>query len=113
MSEWMRLKRGNDWGVEYYYRPDRPKTPAGTYGKESGVAFKEGERLRVRWPDSSESTEVVSLRREHATVSDMGHSYPVSFELPGFKVSMNGVLKWFALDEVDLWQPSLNEGGDT
>lgn len=110
---WMKLQRGNDWGVEYFYRPDRPKSPAGTYSRSSGVDFQDGVKIRVRWPDGSESTERVRRASRRATVHDHGHVYDVDFELAGIETSSRGISSWVPLDAVLIHEgdvPSPNKG---
>lgn len=94
-SEWVQLKRGNDWGYEYL----APK-PLSDFGTASGgLLFKVKQRIEVKWPDDTVTTESVSFKSGYNNVDDMGHSSTVYFKIPGIKVKTeHGVTVWIPLD---------------
>jgi len=94
---WVRLERGNDWGKEFLM------LPGGNRGdKSDAIQFMEGERIEVRWPDGSVTTEVVVIQQFYTTVSDHGHEYPVQYEIAGVRVVDRGLSCWVPLDQVEI-----------
>lgn len=104
MSGFVKLKRGNDWGLEYF--AVEPLGPMGTADRKRAMRFDSNQLLCVRWPDGHESRENVTMKRCRDTVRDMGHSYPVEYDLPGFNhVTCNHChsTEWVPLDAVEVW----------
>ncbi len=78
--KYVRLRLEDQYEAQYY-------TPA---GKE--IQFEEGQEIRVRWPNGTESTEKVYL--ETHTEIDFEHGHPwclVENTLPYIRSSANGV----------------------
>ena len=99
MTEWVRLKRGNDWGVSYLaVEPKRD----GFADSTRKVEFAAGTPLHVRWPDGTESTEPAAERVVHGTVGDMGHTYDTTSHNQGIEVNRNGVMLFVSLADVDI-----------
>lgn len=99
---WVRLERGNDWGHEYFSLPGEAKDHAGTCDKRRSLTFRDGSRLRVKWPSGEITEETVTNKAFRSTVSDMGRPYSVDYSLAGFVSSWRGIKKWIALDEVEI-----------
>ncbi len=102
-AEWVRLKRFNDWGVDYFAEEGKGLSAHGTSdARKYGLRIKAGDELHVRWPDGSVTREKVVLHPMRREVSDMGKTYPVTFALPGIAASDRGMQHFVALDEVDV-----------
>lgn len=100
--KFMKLARGNDWGHEYVtYAPDRRHCRS--LGRQAdALDLKDGQLVRVRFPDGSTATKAICTRSYSTTVGDMGHVYPVSYDLPGVEVHVHGIEVWLPLDELEL-----------
>lgn len=99
---WTKLGRGNDWGVEYIAPADKVHDAGGFASAQRGLKFKDGDRVHVRWPDGSILSTAIVHKAYDTTVGDMGHVYPVHYELPGIEVEHHGVKAWLPLDSVEL-----------
>jgi hypothetical protein len=93
---WTTLKRGNDWGHEYL--APEPLDERGYASANRGLKFENGQTVRVRFPDGTEASLPVRLRHTSTTVGDMGHTYPVEFDLPYIAVTTHGVVTELTLD---------------
>ena len=72
-GEWVRLRRGNDWGVNYYsVNPHR----AGAACQKNRYRLVAGEEIRVRLKDSSLRVGIVKFRTTFEMVGDHGRFYP-------------------------------------
>lgn len=96
MPDWMRLRRGNDWGKEYL--APEPLGAGGYADARRAVVFAEGEAIHVRWPNGDETTERVSIRTTTQTVSDHGVTSSPTSEVPGIYVETWGTITWVPLD---------------
>lgn len=70
----------DDWGNVGYYL-SAVQSDSGTWGhaeQDQSLRLKEGDKVLVRWPDKSESEEVLVSRGYTRTINDMGHKYEVS-----------------------------------
>jgi hypothetical protein len=98
--EWVKLRRGNDWGVVYI---SRSPLRNGTASARRRVEIHEGAGYRVRWPDGTVSVERAKLGEPvHTTVGDMGHECPITYQLPGIVTMLHGREHWVPLDEVEV-----------
>lgn len=86
--EYLRLKKGNDWGNEYL--AIEPKDEWGMAKAERGIKFRDGESVRVRWPDGHEEAVNVRLHWETVTVGDHGHDYQVTYSYPVVQAWLHG-----------------------
>lgn len=96
---WIKLKRGNDWGVDYF--AIEPLSNGGASASR-GIKLEEGEPVRVRLADGSERDGVIALRTEIHTVSDHGHSYPVTSKIPVVRFDLFGQTFGLPIDEVEV-----------
>jgi hypothetical protein len=96
---WVKLKRGNDWGVDYF--AIEPLNH-GSADQRRGVRVVDGEPVTVRMADGTEVVGVITLREEHGTVSDMGHRYSVSSEIPEVAFTFHGQPLRVRIDEVEV-----------
>ncbi len=60
------------------------------YDQLDGKNLKDGEKLKVRWPDGQETQENVILKKTSQTVSDMGHPYDVPIHQAYVAVTVHG-----------------------
>lgn len=100
MSEWVRLKVGNDWGVNYF--AIEPLNRHGTADSRRGIKVRSGDRVRVRWPDSHESEHEIRLGRTSVTINDMRHAYEVRSEEPYIVCSFHGEDVLVRIDKVEV-----------
>ena len=78
-GDWVKLKIGNDWGVDYLaVNPLRN----GAADQELRYKLKEGESIRVRLKGSIIREGVVKIRTKYGSVSDHGHAYAVTSMIP-------------------------------
>lgn len=103
--EWVRLVPANNWGSIFYrrelwnsYTADEAKT---------GIVLKD--RVRVRWPNGSETEERVGTFRHHETVYDHGHRSEVSCQVPCLLVDNHGVGSQVKLDTVEIHRDSFEK----
>jgi hypothetical protein len=103
MKKWIKLERGNDWGVEYLTCPGQARSgPHNTADARRGI-FQEGRSIEVRWPNGFESTEKIKHRTIRGSVSDHGKPSSFEFSLAGIEMNMHGITRWVALDEVEIY----------
>ena len=79
-GDWFRLKRGNDWGSNYFARA--PLSAQGYAACSRAYRLAAGDTVRVRLLDGSEREGLVALTKVRETVGDMGHDYDVHSEVP-------------------------------
>jgi hypothetical protein len=101
-GKWVKLKVGNDWGVEYYSH--NPHNKYGTCDSKLGIHFQDGQSVLVRWPDGSTSDEKLTVREIHTSVNDCGKSYPVSYKLAVIDKTVLGLSRTVFLNEVEIWE---------
>ncbi len=56
-------------------------TPGGNWADNDrldDVELKDGERLRITWPNDTVSEHVIQIKKETHTISDMGSPYTIS-----------------------------------
>ncbi len=105
MGEYKKLGRANDWGADYIGWEGETLTPGGfADSRKLALKVSDGDKVKVRWPDGHESVETIEHRNYKFSVSDMGHEYTSSYDLPGFSVSVHGTNVWLPLDKVELWK---------
>jgi hypothetical protein len=68
-----------------------------------GIVFKEGDEVRVRWPNGDESVERIANRAFSSHVRDHERVEEVSYTMPGFDFAVRGVKQWIRLDAVEIW----------
>jgi hypothetical protein len=101
-GKWVKLELGNDWGTEYYAH--KALDDGGFASLKRAINFTEGQPVVVRWPDGSTSAEVLTLRKFHTSVMDMGHTYPTSYMLAVIDKTVLGLKRDFFLSEVEIWE---------
>ncbi len=99
-NEFVQLRRGSDWGTEYLSYD--PLDSSNRASASRGIVTREGQEVEVSWPDQSITVEKLTHRSFRAQVGDMGHTYSVSFDLPGVVLSTRGISTWTPLDTLDL-----------
>jgi hypothetical protein len=99
MANWIRLRRGNDWGVDYF--AINPLTPSGA-SRSQGINLREGEAVPVRLADGTETTGTVTLEQRVSSVSDHGHSSSARSELPHVNFSFHGQMLRARIDELEV-----------
>jgi hypothetical protein len=100
VSDWVRLKPGNDWGNVYFAL--EPLTEHGMAQFSRGIKVKDGDVARVRWDDGSTGHADIVLVRNTQMVGDMGHNYEVTSRIPHVKASVHGHEVLIPIDEVDV-----------
>lgn len=95
MAEWTKLKRGSSWDYAFFLGP-------GGNDARHARHFVEGSTVQVRWPDQSETVQVVQHKKFKIRTHDMGHEYDTEYSLAGFMADCRGVKVWLALDEVEV-----------
>lgn len=93
----VKLKRGNNWMVEFFMLEG-----GSTGDQRNEIKFTEGQPVSVRYPDGSCETETVVLRQCSGSYSDHGHAHTVSYALAGIMVSARGLQFWVPLDRVEV-----------
>jgi hypothetical protein len=107
MDDWVTLKVGNDWGVEYLNEVVCDERGYSNYSRFA-LRFRSGDALRVRWPDGFESTERIVVRTIVGSVSDHGKRYSTDSPLPFIECSVHGVGGVFiALQDLQVARESL------
>jgi hypothetical protein len=100
---YVRLEQRNDWGHSYLAMPGKAlEGPWQTANQKLGIPFKDGQHVHVRWPDGSETEEVVTHRDFPFTISDHGHEYGSTDTRPGVETSARGFKHWTPLAELDV-----------
>lgn len=100
VSEWIKLKVGNDWGVCYW--AIKPHDEHGMASASRGLYFRDGEHVDVRWPDGTVEQLTVRLMKKHGMVGDHGHDYEVSWQAPYVASNMHGHEALTPLEEVEV-----------
>jgi hypothetical protein len=93
-----KLARGDSWAVIYFYDPTSPHA-------RKALKWTNGDPVQIRWPDGTESEEIILHRRFTGRYSDMGNQREAAYSLAGFEVDVHGILTWFALDSVEVHIP--------
>ena len=76
-QDFVKLKYVNNWGSLYYTHNNKQ------------VEFNQGDVMTIRWPDKTQSQEKITLERVVEHVSDMGHQYDVSSDIPVIRKTIN------------------------
>jgi hypothetical protein len=58
----------------------------------AGKALRDGEQVRVQWPDGSVTDETIRVERRPYQVSDMGRSYPSKDDHAYIETAVRGAL---------------------
>lgn len=83
----------DDWGVVNYWLGGSLSS-AGTASnrdQDPAMRLKNGDKVKVKWPDGKVSNEVVNIREYTNTVYDMGHQYDVKAEFGFLKSKVRGM----------------------
>lgn len=96
--KYVRLKLGSDWGTRFLARYPLGGAFRTSRGVDAHLRWKVGERVPVRWPDGTETVEVVSSRKMDTSYSDMGRVSRESCDVPCIRWSRRG-----AKIVTDLW----------
>jgi len=105
-SEWVELKRGNDWG--YVYLAETPLDEHGHADAHRGLKLQEDQELLVRFPNSYQERVRITSHRFTGRASDMGRHNDVSYSLPGFNYDVYGLAVWICLDQVQVFRKDLS-----
>lgn len=105
IPEWVKLVMKDDWGTLYFARPCFSQDTSRL--EEQGISLKKD--VRIRWPDGSESVEKSGFYTHRTTVSDHGHSYGVSCEVPCVMASLRGVESQTELSDVEIHKDSFEK----
>ena len=98
-TSWIKLRRGNDWGFDYF--AIEPLSNGGA-SKSRGIKVEEGDDVRVRMADGEIVSGVITLSTEWGSVTDSGHTYPVKSEIPHVAFTWHGQLLRIRIDEVEV-----------
>ena len=99
MTTWVRLKRANDWGQDYYAIEPLDH---GSADSKRGVMPPKGTLVRVKMPDDTERLAVCAYVQRHARIPDMGRSYDATFNVLRFLLDVSGVDVQLKPDQVDV-----------
>ncbi len=91
MSEYVKLKRYNDWGVEYL-APDGEGLVGGYASASLGV-LKGKEFAHIEWPDGTRSCEDVLYQKKRGT-------YDVEWQEPYFETEVLGATVRVSFEQV-------------
>jgi len=72
MREWIKLKRGNDWGYEFVMLPDCTSAIRGTSDRKDEIKIPKGTKLHVVWDNEVHECETFNIASPSGTVSDHG-----------------------------------------
>jgi hypothetical protein len=99
-NKWVSLERGNDWGVVYFaYEGKAHKRPWGTSDAKLALKFTQEEHRKIKTADGTIIDAQIEMRSFVSDVYDWGHTYQVSYQLPGVICDFHGVKQWIPLDE--------------
>jgi len=98
---YIRLEEHSEWGSFYLALPGKGRTVHGTVNRSLGLKFQDGQRVHIRWPDNSQSEEVIKHRKETVDMGDHGRSYVVRSIRHGVELQVRGMTFWVSL--ADLW----------
>jgi hypothetical protein len=87
-TKWVKLKRGNDWGRDYW--AIKPLDERGYASASRGIRLTEAEPVRVRLKNGLDYGGVVRLNNYQAEVHDHGHSYLVTTVNPQVELKIEG-----------------------
>lgn len=76
--------------VDEPLEPIRVHSDWGWWDQLAGRTLHDGERLRICWPDGSETVETIAIDRGTRTVGDMGHDYEAPIERAFVKAQHRG-----------------------
>src|SRR3989344_6556094 len=103
IMEYESLVCHNNWGIdEWSFKSDwlnHFSDPDGNYKhgsdsnlmKQKKVDFNEGQQVRIKWPDDSESVEVVALVPYNGGGSDHGKSFSTKGKNPAIATKVQGL----------------------
>ena len=80
---YVKISRKGTWGYHYYTMK----------GHSNELVFKEGQEVKVMWPDSSRTKETIRIRKYVEDVEDWGAHYKVESQIPYIVASVNGLEK--------------------
>lgn len=95
---WVKLKRGNDWGIDYWAR--KPHDDNGYASSSRGVRFVNGEKVRVQLKDGFEVDGIIKLVERDVDVPDHGHSNLVRTSNVSVVVAYHGAKVELSVDQV-------------
>ena len=98
--EWISLERGDDWGTQYLAFKATDKQ--GYCSTKRALKFEDGESIRVKWPDGTETTERITNQTIHGRYSDHGHEHTTESKIAGIQCGCRGIPFWIPLDQPGL-----------
>lgn len=98
--KWVKLKRKNDWGKDFFERPDVVDSMA--RADKNGIDWEVGQEVMVRWPDGWVATLPLRAKKYCSSYSDQGRTYGASYVLPGIEVLFHGVSFFIELDAFEV-----------
>jgi len=101
---WIKLEQRNSWGT-VYYAPKGKSLVDGYASSSLRVGLKK--RVRVRWPDGSETIENSGVEHHVDHINDMGHEYSVESSYPVITVDYHGVVVIVHLEDVEIWDEDI------
>ncbi len=99
MGDYVRLRRGNSWGADYFAIEPLEN---GLAKAERGIICTDGEIAPVRWSDGAEGTAAIRVVSESFTVGDMGHNYKGTIKIPHVVAMIHGTEALLRIDAVEL-----------
>jgi hypothetical protein len=82
----------DDWGYVQYFLGGSLSSSgtASNRDQDPAMLLKNGDKVKVKWPDGKVSNEIVCIRKYDNTVHDMGHKYTVEAEFGFVKAKVRG-----------------------
>jgi hypothetical protein len=92
-EKYVKLKKQNNWGNYYYEKvEDIEKSLMGIIKRENlTLLFKEGQEIKVKWPNGEVTRERITMKRYTEKINDMGREYTLDGEIPRIKLSIRGI----------------------
>lgn len=91
-DEWITLRRVNDWGHVGFYMPN----------DDVLLTFNALDVISVRFPDGTQQSASVLMRKEGNKVSERGHTEIVISEIAYIRVNAHGLFLDVPLDKVQV-----------
>jgi hypothetical protein len=92
-GKWVKLNTRDDWGYKTAHLGEIVYSNAGTNGRleDQPPQLKDGSYM-VKWPNGHMEELTFFTRRESSRVSDMGHYYDVTSDIPYATINYNGAV---------------------
>lgn len=100
-----KINVGNDWMSLYYsFGPVLDEYGSASY-RLGTLHFKNGDSVRVRWPNGKEETTTIVLRTERSSYFEQGQRNEtwVSNDVPHVRVDANGIEQFVPLTSLEVW----------